>query len=293
MAIRSLVREDNRTPRFSLTRGRVLAGAYVIFGVLVFLAVLAARFPYGDTISSMIAPFNLKITYQAQRMSPPLGAELENVRLLSTADPSGQPLIQSSAVRLAPTIASLILGRPGLRLYAALYGGTLNAVIRRRADLVGLDFVLDRLDLAQSGPLRQLGATLDGIISGKGSAEFRGPQISDDNATLALDGNSVAVAIMNGFPPVRLGVLKGALTLENGIVTLKDVEAHGGDVEVTANGEIQVAPDLTDSTVDMRVLLRPTADGRARFGMLLKMLPHGPNGGPFTLSGPLMSPSIS
>lgn len=289
----SPARTGIRTSRRIVTRTQWLAGAYVIFGLMVFGAVLVARFPYGDTVSSMLAPFQLKLTYQAQRMSLPFGAELEDVQLLSTASPAEQLVLQSSAVRLAPTIASLILGRPGWRLHAALYGGTLNATLHRHADLIDLKFDLDKLDLGQSALLSQFGALVNGSVSGAGSVQLRGPQITDNNATVTLDGAGVALEVTHGFPLVRLGLVSGGISLENGTVTLKDVEAHGGDIEVKADGTIQIAQDLPDSTVDMRVVLQSTPSGRSRFGLLFKMLPHGANGRPFTLSGPLTAPSIN
>ena len=292
MLARWPARTGIRTSRRKLTRAQLLAGAYVIFGLVVFGAVLVARFPYSDTVSSMLAPFQLKLTCQAQRMSLPFGAELENVRLLSTVSSSEQLVLQSSEVRLAPTIASLIIGRPGWRLHAALYGGTFDATLHRHADLIDLNFNLDKLDLGQSAPLRQFGALVNGSVSGAGSARLRGPQIADNNATVTLDGAGIALEVTHGFPLVRLGAVSGGIVLENGTVTLKDVEARGGDVEVKADGTIRIAQDLPDSTVDLRVLLQSTPSGRSRFGLLLKMLPHGANGLPFTLSGRLTAPSI-
>jgi type II secretion system protein N len=294
MFARSPAPTDIRTSRPGVTRGQWLACAYIIFGLVIFGAVLVARFPYGDTLSSMLAPFQLRLTYQAQRMSLPFGAELDDVRLLSTISSSEQLVLQSSEVRLAPTIASLILGRPpGWRLHAALYGGTLDATLHRHADLIDLNFDLSRLDLGQSAPLRQFGALVNGTVSGAGSAQLRGPQIADNNATVMLDGAGIALEVTHGFPLVRLGVVSGGIILENGTVTLKDVEAHGGDVDVKADGTIQIAQDLPDSTVDMRVLLHPTPSGRSRFGLLLKLLPYGANDRPFTLSGRLTAPSIN
>lgn len=282
-----------RTRRKALTRAQWVTGAYFVFGVVVFAAVLIARFPYAETVSSMLAPLQLRLSYHSQQMNLPFGAKLEDVRLFSTAGPVEHLVVQSSDLSLSPTLASLILGRPGLRLRAALYGGSLDAILRKHLDLIDIEFALNSLDLEQSAPLRQFGATLTGTVSGAGSAELRGPRIDDSNATVTLDGSAVAVEIAHGFPMVHLGVVRGGFILENGIVTLKDLKAHGGDLDLDASGTIRLAPDLTDCTIDARVSLRPTPSGRARFGLFVRMLPHGPNGGPFKLSGPLLSPSIN
>jgi type II secretion system protein N len=265
---------------------------YGLGGVLVFLAFLAASFPYADAISSMLAPLNLKLTYDAQHMSPPIGAELENVRLVSTAPGSAALLLQSPAIRLAPTLGSLILGRPGLRLRADLYGGVIRATVLRRGALVNVNFDLRGLDLHASDALRQFGTSLSGNVSAIGAAEVRSPDLPDDAGNLSLDGENVAVHV-GDFPPLHLGAIQGVLRLSGGTVTLTDVTANGEDLALEAAGSIQLAADLADSTLELHVSLHPTSAGRDHFGLFINMLPHSPAEGPYLVSGPILSPSIS
>ena len=278
-------------PRF--LRGKWLLTSYLVFGVILFVAFLVASFPYADTVTSMLAPFKLKLVYQGQRMSPPIGARLEDVRLISVANSPEQLLLQSPDVILAPTVGSLFFGQTGLRVRAGLYGGTVRATVHQHGGIVDVNFDLNSIMLEQSDALRQFGALLSGSISGTGSAELRGPQVPDNSANLVLDGQRVAIQIVNGFPPVHLGAISGVITLENGTLRLRDVEGHGGDAEIKAEGAIQLGPDLPDSTVDLRVSVTPTARGRAHFGLFLNLLPHPPGAGPYIIRGPLMSPSIS
>jgi type II secretion system protein N len=281
--------------RASRTRRRMLLGAaYVIFGAALFIAFLADMFPYGDTISAMLEPLNLKLVYREQRMHFPIGARLADVRLLSTAGPQYQIVLRSPAVILAPTIASLLLGRPGLRVRAQIYGGTVGATVYQRKTIASIAFTIDSLSLARAEPLRQFGAEFGGAISGAGTAELiENADLSSDTAHLALAGTGVSIKVLDGLPPMRLGAVTGVAGLSDGAITLNDVDAHGDDVAIAARGTIQLAPDLAESVVDLTVSLTPTPAGRDRFGMLINMLPHPPARGPYYIHGPLMSPSVN
>ena len=274
-------------------RGLLMAAAYAIFGLVLFVAFLAGTFPYGDTIASMLKPLNLTLVYQKQRMHFPIGAKLAGVRLLSTASRPYQMVLQSPRVILAPTIGSLLFGRPGLRVRAEIYGGTVGATIHQRAGLADVAFTMDSLSLRRAEPLQQFGAEFDGMLSGAGTADLGSPDLASNTAHLALDGRGVTVRVIDGFPAMRLGVVTGVAALSDGTITLNDVEAHGDDAALEAQGTIQLAPDAADSTINLTVSLTPTPAGRNRFGLFINMLPHAPARGPYYINGPLMSPSVN
>src|SRR6266851_5046741 len=116
-------------PAAGLIRGRSAIIACVLIGAAVFASFLVADFPYADTLTSMLAPYQLKVTYQSQRLSPPIGAKLTDVRVFSTAGASDEALLQSPAVTLAPTLAALLFGRTGMHVRADLYGGTVHVTV--------------------------------------------------------------------------------------------------------------------------------------------------------------------
>jgi type II secretion system protein N len=281
-------------PVAGLTRGRFAMIACALIGVAVFASFLVADFPYGDTLASMLAPYQLKVTYQSQRLSPPIGAKLTDVRLFSTAGVTDEALLQSPAVTLAPTLAALLLGRPGMHVRADLYGGTIRVTLYQHAGTVDLNFSLDSLRLAESAPLRQLGAILDGSLSGTGTAHISGPSLPEDRAIVALVGDDLAVSIVHGFPAIHLGTLTGNLQLDQGALKLTDVVARGADLDLKAAGTIQFGASPNDSTIDLTLYLNPTQSGRDHFGFFLKLLPHPPGpDAPYSIQGDLRSPSIS
>jgi type II secretion system protein N len=282
-------------PAAASIRGRSsIIVACAVLGFAVFVSFMIADFPYNETLSSILAPYQLKLTYRSQHLSPPFAAKLTDVRLFSAAALNADPLMQSPAVTLAPTLSALLFGRRAIRVRASLYGGTVHLAVSQHADTVDLNFTLDSLKLAQSPPLQHLGVVLEGDLSGAGAAHLDGPALPDDHATLALSGDNLAFSVVRGFPPVHLGTLTGKLQLDNGVVRLTDIVAHGADLDLQGHGAIELGATPEDATIDATFNLVPTQSGRDHFGFFLKFLPHPPGpDAPYTLQGYLQSPSIN
>src|SRR5215469_4483669 len=73
---------------------RLWMAGYVIFAAILFVAFVSISFPYTDTISALLAPMGVKVVSARQAMNFPIGARLENVRLISGA--TDQLLLQIS-----------------------------------------------------------------------------------------------------------------------------------------------------------------------------------------------------
>jgi len=293
-----------------MRKRHLLLAGYGVFAAILFVAFITANFPYADTISALVAPMRMKVVFQRQEMNFPVGARLENVRVLSTANE--QLLLQSPDVIVSPRMGWLFLGRPRLGIRARIYGGVLDATVHQSARAIIVDFELESLNLAdmiqgvdepevraqtkengESDALHQLGVALSGELSGSGSAQVMGSGIIACRASMILIGRHVKAEIVNGLPPLDLGVVRANVVLEQGVAILQEVSAYGSDGSIEANGEIQVAPDIADSIVQLTVSLTPTTKGRAGFGLFLNMLPHAPNDGPYHVKGALTSPSVS
>jgi type II secretion system protein N len=276
-------------------RSLLLAG-YGVFAVILFVAFVIASFPYADTISAFVAPMRMKVVFQRQEMNFPIGARLENVRILSTANE--QLLLQSPDVTVSPCVGWLFLGQPRLRIRAQIYGGMLDATVHQSARAVIVDFELDSLNLADmirgtGDAPHQFAVALSGELSGSGSAQVTGSDIIADSASIILIGRHIKAAIVNGLPPLDLGVVRAKVLLEQGIATLQDLRAYGSDGGLEANGEIHLVPDIANSTVQLTVSLTPTTKARASFSLFLNMLPHAPSDGPYHVGGALTSLSVS
>src|SRR6202162_4678747 len=129
---------------------------YSIFGAAVFLASLAATFPYAATLTALLRPLRIGFSSSSQGINLPLGAALSDVRVVSL-EPASPFEIESPDVTLAPALGALLLGEPGVRLYAQLYGGALSATVYRKGAEIGLSFALSDMGLARLAALRALG----------------------------------------------------------------------------------------------------------------------------------------
>jgi type II secretion system protein N len=276
--------------RFGAPSHRWLLAIYAIFAVLLFIAFLVASFPYADTLSSICAPIQLRIVYRSQRMSFPMGARLEDLQVISTAMLSNQIVFRSPEVVVAPTLASLVFGHPGISISTPLYGGEIHAVVNKRRDLAVAEFKLYSVNLAQVSALLQSDVAINGELSGSGSLQVKGNLLNAGTGQFTVNGRKLTLAIFN--TPLRLGTVAAQLSLAGNLLTIHQAEAHGADASIRANGELLLGPDPADSDIELIVSLTPTQEGSARFGPLIKMLPHPPEAGDYRISGRLISPAV-
>jgi type II secretion system protein N len=273
-------------------RSRWLIAAAIFAALLFFLAFLIASYPYKETVTKLLAPYHLKLTYADQQMSLPWGVRFDKVELLSTASRPNELLVSSNRLTMVPTLGSLLLGAPALRLQADLYSGTARATVLRDSQMINLDFRLESIDLAASQPLRQLGTALRGRFSSTGTARISGPALDDNHAAGVFRSRDVTVEVAKGFPLIHLGSVTGRFILDNRMLTFQQLQAEGGDFTIKADGVLQLAPEIADSEIDARVFLTPAPSGRDHFGLFLRFLPHPPAAGPYYIHGPLTEPSI-
>jgi type II secretion system protein N len=262
---------------------------YTAAAVVVFLAILIANFPYSYTFSSILAPKGLKLDYQGQHWSFPFGATLDNVQLRHLDPAGGALIVDSRKVTLAPFFRSLFSGRPGVRIRAELYNGTILATVTRLGAQTNVIFDAKDLDLAR---LReQSPVNLGGSISGKGWMEVNGAPLAG-SGQLDLLGKALVLQLAPMFPALHLDRLTGAVRMNRGVVDIDRLEGQGAEMSLLAKGTIRLASTLPESTIDLSVTLNPTPEGSQRFASLLSFLPHPPDLGPYTVRGPLMLPLI-
>ncbi len=271
---------------------RVLIG-YALAAVAVFAVFLVARFPYAQALSAALAPSGLKLNYQAQRFSLPFGVELDDVRLSPTGAAPGPSFAQSRQITLAPTLRALLLGRLAVRVRAELYDGLAHATLTRVGDLLDVDFDLHDLELARwQGPdLMRL--PVDGLLSAQGALTLDPRDFLADRGHVELTGKRLTMRFTPMMPPVRFDNLVGTLSMDQGSVKIEKLEGHGADLVLNAQGEIHLARDLRETTVELTFTLKPTDQGKSRLALLIALLPHPPGPRPYRLRGPIRFPLIS
>ncbi len=266
---------------------------YSAFGAAVFIASLAATFPYAATLTALLRPLSLGFSSSSQGINLPLGAALSDVRVVSL-QPSSPFEIESPDVTLAPALGALLLGEPGVRVHAQLYGGALRATVYRKGAETGVSFKLSDMGLARMAALRAFGGNVLGRISGGGWAELA----SNDTAATTGEFNfrtaDFTIQVAEGFAPIRLGKVVGSLKLaRGGALRVSKLSGHGPDGAIQGQGTIRLGPDARHSRIDFALMIEPSAEGRKRLGVLFGLLPHPPDARAYLLSGPLLTPSIS
>ncbi len=266
--------------------------AYAIIGLSIFIAFLAARFPYPQALSDALAPMGYSITIGSQGYSFPFGAELDNVTIAPLSQP-GPAVLSSPRVIVAPSLLSILIFHPGLHVKADLYGGNVNTVARPSAGGTLINFKLKELQLANLKLLDAWGLRMAGALSGKGKAWV--PPVNPDatSGNVELEAQKVNLTPPSPLPAVAVGQAEGTFSIQNQIVTIQNFKTTGGDIEITANGTIQLAPDPQESELNIEFTLNVTPDAQQRLVFLLAGLPHPPGPTPYQLTGTFQSPRIT
>ena len=81
--------------------------------------------------------------------------------------------------------------------------------------------------------------------------------------------------------PIRLGDGHSKFKLDQGTLTIEELTTSGGDLTLTAEGTVQLAPDPGQSELAIQFTLStaPTA-AASQMAVLLAILPHPPGPSP-------------
>ena len=209
-------------------------------------------------------------------------------------EPASPFEIESPDVTLAPALGALLLGEPGVRVHAELYGGALGATVYRKGAAIGVSFTLSDMGLARMSGAARIRWQPPGTVSGGGWAELAGNDTAATTGELDFRTVDLTIRVAEGFAPIRLGEVKGSLKLApGGALRISKLRGHGPDGDVRGQGTIRFGSDTAQSRIEFALTIEPSAEGRTRLGVLFGLLPHPPDARPYLLSGPLLTPSIS
>jgi type II secretion system protein N len=273
-------------------RSRLVYVAYALIGLLLFLGFIAAGFPYPQAVSDGLAPMGYSVAIGAQHYSFPFGAELDNVTI-APLSPPGPAVLDSPRVIVAPSLLSILVFHPGLRVKADLFGGIVKTTARPSAGGTLLNFSLSDVQLANLKLLDQWGLALTGGLSGDGKAWIPPANPNDGKGNADLEAANLNVTPPAPLPPVAMGTAEGTFSVENQMLTIQNFKTSGGDLQLTASGTIQLGDNPSDSTLNIQFTLATTPAAAQRLAFLLAGLPHPPGGQPYQLTGTLAAPHIS
>jgi type II secretion system protein N len=264
----------------------------VLVGLTLFAAYLISTFPYSATLSKVLAPMGLEVSSTSQSASFPFGARLAGVRLTSTRAASAGLLIESPAVTIAPAFLSMLTLHPGVRVRAALYDGVVNVTIRPSGGGTAIGYDLDSVHVASQHLFVIPGASAAGTLSGSGNLLLSSSDVAESGAgELSAAGLTFFSALATS--PIRLGDGHSTFKLDQGTLTIEQFKTTGGDLTVTAEGTVRLAPDPGESRLAIQFTLSPAPTATAQLAVLFAMLPHPPGPQPYHLTGTLNAPRIT
>jgi len=273
-------------------RPRFLRTAYTVVALTLFATYLISTFPYSTTLTKVLAPMGLQVSSTSQRASFPFGATLSGVRLSSTRNASGGLLIESPAVTIAPAFLSMLTMHPGVRVRAALYDGVVNVMLRPSGGGTAISYDLNSVEIARQQLWTIPGASAAGALSGSGDLLLSPGDIAESgDGVLSAAGLTVTSALAQS--PIRLGDGHSKFKLDQGTLTIEQFTTSGGDLTLTGEGTIQLAPDPGESELAIQFTLSTLPAAAANLAVLLAILPHPPGPQPYHLTGTLNSPRIS
>jgi type II secretion system protein N len=276
----------------SFWRNHLVQIGYAAFGLVLFAGLLFATFPYSATLSKVLAPMGFEFSSASQSIHFPFGAELTGVSVRSMKSSTPYPALECPAVTIAPSLLSLLIFQPGVRVSASLYDGVAKLTIRPSSGGTAISYDLDTLNIAEQQLVTIPAGAASGTISGHGKLWLAPADLDADTGDGELSGAGLAVTSPLASGPILLGSAGANFKLEHGALTIEGLKTSGGDLTVTASGTIQLAPDPAESTLAIEFTLVPEPAAVSRLGMLFALLPHPPNAQPYRLIGTLSAPRI-
>ncbi len=179
-------------------------------------------------------------------------------------------LVERATARVQ--ILPLLLGRVQVAFHVEAFGGEVNGSVpvRGKGDI---DVALENVDLGQIGIIRNyLTMPLRGIASGELSL------VRGENGKLAKSTGSLNLVVEDAvlgdgktkianlitLPAAKLGKVEIAAEAEAGVLKISKFGAAGGDVEVSAEGQVKLKDKWRSSALDIFLRIRFTDEYRTR-----------------------------
>jgi type II secretion system protein N len=274
-------------------RDHARAAAYYCWGFLAFVAFAAFNFPYTQALSAAVAPLGMKASWSGQHFRLPIGVEIQNLRLTSLSNPGAPPAVESESMGITPALSAILLGRPTIHVHAGLYGGDVNATLRRAANGISAVFDARNLSLARYRGLATWGVALNGEVSASGSVSKVNGLVETTDGRIDLQGKSLTIRPGFGFPDLAFANLQGNARIGDGVVTIDSLHGSGADGSIDLSGAIRLAPDIRASMLHLTLRIEPSPAGAARLAFLIRLLPRPPGVQPYRVGGSMARPIFS
>ncbi|MGH7865774.1 MAG: type II secretion system protein GspN [Candidatus Binataceae bacterium] len=273
-------------------RRALVALAYAACGVVVFLTALTATFPYAQTLNRMLNPAGLRLASAAQNWNPPFGARFSDVYVVARHGSGLPPLMQSRRVTVVPALVASLLGSRGVRVTADAYGGVVHLRARETGSSTGLEFDAHALRLDRYPLLNMYGGRVFGLVTATGRADLFAGDFDANTADVHAEITGFAVTVVHGMPAIGFGRIAATARLKDGVLTLAELNNSGGDVALSAEGTVSLAPKITDSELNIRFTIVAQPDAPPHIKLLESILPPTRGREPHVITGTIGAPLL-
>gem|GEM_PF-1528466 len=276
---------------------------FILLGILFFILFLYIGFPYDTLKRRIIGELEAKtpFLYEIEEVRPyPLsGLTFKNVVIYALVGSKKVKVLGVDRFRVTLSLPPLLWRKVYLRLWGEILGGTVEGeVTKRRGDkgelmLVGRDVNLQQVNILRDA----VGVEMAGILRGKTAFTLGEGGVYEQSGTAEF---TISEAIVSRLPlpgvaPLRVGGVQGRLELKRGNVIIKSLAFSGGDLNGQVLGNIFLNPNFSQSRLNLRITIKPSAEFDPRYRVLLSLLGRqGQKEGfyAFSLKGTLLHPRL-
>ncbi len=275
---------------------------FVLLVILLFMVFLYIGFPYESLKRRIIEELEVKtpFLYEIEEVIPYplLGLTFKNVVIYSMVGPKKIKVLGIERFRVTISLLRLLKGEVHFRLWGEVFGGIVEGGTSKRRDqgelrLWGRDINLRRIHILSD----VLGVEMAGILKGKTGLTFGEGGISRQSGTAEFTIREAMLSRLPvpGLAPLPVGLIQGNIELRDGSAIIKRLAFSGGDFNGQVLGNIFLNPTFSQSRLNLRVTVKPSAKFDPKHRALLSLLGRrGKTEGiySFSLRGTLGSPRM-
>lgn len=240
------------------------------FYLFCFVVFASWTFPFDKVKERIVVQFNAQ---QARSTAPQIlsideldssfltGIKATGVRLTSPNPEPGKPPIELKIdeARARISLLSLLAGKRYVTYTLSLADGTVTGSFEENGKDRAIDVNFDGVDIGRVEPVTaQLGVPIEGRLGGSLKLQLPEGKASKGNGSVNLELKDVAIgdgkAKIKGLlalPKLSLGTVALAGEAKDGVLKVSKLSASGKDVDLTADGRIQMRENAPDSGLEL------------------------------------------
>jgi len=237
---------------------------YITYGIVITIVFLYLLFPSEAVKHYIVTEVasrnpNVVVVIDDIRLGIPAVLEFDDVELRFKDKPGA--VLEAKTVTAWPQLASLLRGKPVVRISTAAYGGNIDATVFSPdrfaiGTSVTVDAEVNQINIGECSYLKKvLGRNFAGIL--KGTLTFEGRY--DDAITgagtanfIAQNGNVELLKSIVGISTLTFDEITAAMTLKNRTLKIDGVDFTGNEARGSLNGSVLLQRDIIRSRLSLR-----------------------------------------